>query len=155
MFVHGLLFYLALAEKKEAHEATSSSTPCVSVLIPKYDLDMTAAKARELIHDQLPAIMEDLEQLLRTPIRGQQQLKDEMLLHMVVVSLFSLHFSASNKNNENNIDGESVRARTTKESLSLLLLYSMINKYVQHGLLSSSVSYSVQSVQSLTLVNAT
>jgi hypothetical protein len=135
LFVHGLLFYLAL---NEAHAAAASSPPPT---IPKYDSDMTEGKAKELIHDQFPAVMEDFEQLLRL-----RQVREEVLLHMLTVCLFSLHFSGDNGNDNASgshshsqacdLEGEgdalsyppSSDGRTTKESLSLLILYSMINK---------------------------
>jgi hypothetical protein len=130
VFVHGLFFYLALSE---AHVSASTPPP---TSLPKYDVNLTADRATELARDQLSSVLEDLERLLRL-----RQMKGDVLLQMIAVCLFSLHFSGDaiadcscsgeGGAEEGGAGAESWsegRARTTKESLSLLMLYGMINK---------------------------
>lgn len=107
LFVHSALFRLALQDRDQLHAE------------------------QELVHDELPALLEDLECLLRPGGRqGQSLLPRGAPLHMLAICLFSLHFSGETlaSCDSRECAGSGGVRTTTKESLALLVLFGTINK---------------------------
>jgi hypothetical protein len=88
----------------------------------------------ELVHQHLPPLMKDFGLLLQRKL-----FKGLELVHMTVVSLFSLHFDGRSISDDciqaftfemkrKECEPLLTQRRTTKDALSLIMFYGLINK---------------------------
>ena len=130
LLIQGLLFYLSEHEAQRRTFSSSESTLQI-------DFEMTQEKAQALIREHAPMVMDDFDRILR-----YRRLKDETLLRMLTVCLFSVHFDGTEILNSSRIgdtgvskstikkeeEPDTVGVRTARESLSLMFLYNVMNK---------------------------
>lgn len=113
LFVHGHLFCLTLGNE--------NSKLCANDMV-------------ELVHQHLPPLMKDFGLLLQRKL-----FKGLELVHMTVVSLFSLHFDGRSISDDciqaftfemkrKECEPLLTQRRTTKDALSLIMFYGLINK---------------------------